>query len=265
MSENPVFFSERPSGHPQGLCIHGIVFSAPARWLVLDIETGDAPDDAIATAVENWKPPANIKDTTKIEARRAEAAQKRAKRAALLDASPILCVAVKSNHWAGVFSGIGGAEIKGCNVLASNSEADMLKALRVFLDRDTAPETVVVGHNIRAFDLAKLRNAYLRHRLKLPAILTPRILDGEQVAAVVDTALLFKAFSMEHRDDFCQSLDVVATSLGIPRPKGIISGADVPRLHKAGEHAAILTYCAVDTECTARAFLLMTGPAEDLK
>lgn len=46
---------------------------APAQWLVLDLETGHAPQAAIEAAIAAWKPPANIKDEAKIEARRQEA------------------------------------------------------------------------------------------------------------------------------------------------------------------------------------------------
>jgi hypothetical protein len=243
-----------------------LALTAPARWLVLDLETGDAPEEAIQDVIDAWKPPANLKNPEKIETRRREAFDKIPERAALLDASPILCVAIQTDRTAILFNGMDSREYKceGWRHNASGTERRMLEDLRVWLDTNTAPDTVLAGHNIRGFDLPKLRNAYLRHKLRLPAILAPRILDGDQTAAVVDTAALFKAYSMEHRDDFCPGLDTVAAGLGIPRPKGVISGADVPRLHRAGEFAAILTYCAVDAAATARAYLLMTGQADDL-
>ena len=43
-------------------------------FVVLDIETGDAPIECVETALQSWKPPANIRDPEKIEARRQEAA-----------------------------------------------------------------------------------------------------------------------------------------------------------------------------------------------
>jgi len=267
MSANPVFFSERPAGHPQGLGVHGFVIAPPARWLVLDIETGDADEGAVRATMEAWKGPSNWKPET-IERKRQEFAEKAMEKAALLDASPVLCVALTTDEPRRlIISGMGGDKpaVEGWAVDVREDERAMLVRLREVLDACATLGTVIVGHNICGFDMPKLRNAYLRHRLKLPAILAPRVLDGDQAAPVVDTSRLFKAYSMEHRDDFCPGLDTMAAGLGIPRPKEVISGADVPRLHRAGEFAAILTYCAVDTACTARAYLLMTGQADDLQ
>jgi hypothetical protein len=287
-----------------------IALQQPAAWLVFDLETGDAPEEAVTAALEAWKPgpaaktaeeinaeadhaattwtpPSNIKDPAKIEERRnsalekietdrvaalvkieerrAEATARIREKAALLDASPILCVALKTDRLNIVLNGMNSdpPAIEGCDVWPCQNERGLLLALRVLLDENTTPQTVIVGHNVRNFDLPKLRQAFIRHGLKLPEILKPRLRDEER-AEVVDTAFLFKSFSMEHRDDFCSSLDTVAATLGIPRPKGVISGADVPRLHRAGEYAAILTYCAVDCACTARAYQLMTSTAPDL-
>ncbi len=236
-----------------------------AAWLVLDIETGDAPAEAVAAALESWKAPSNVKDPEKIEARRQEAIAKFNGKAALLDASPILCVALQSDRCRLVLNGMdhSAPAIDGWPVVPCGNERDLLLVLRTWLDTNTGPDTVIVGHNIRNFDLPKLRGAYVRNALKLPAILKPRLRDEER-AEVVDTSSLFKAFSMEHRDDFCPSLDTVAASFGIPRPKTHMSGADVPRLAREGQTATLLTYCAIDTTTTARAYLLMTSAAPDL-
>lgn len=236
-----------------------------AVWLVLDIETGDAPAEAVAAALEAWKAPSNVKDVAKIEARKQEAAAKLADRAALLDASPILCVALQSDRARLVLNGMdhSAPSIDGWPVVPCGDERGLLLALRVWLDANTGPETVIVGHNVRSFDLPKLRHAYVRHGLKLPAILKPRLKDEDRTE-VVDTAALFKAFSMEHRDDFCPSLDVVAASFGIPRPKQHMSGADCPRLFREGQIATVLTYCCIDTTTTCRAYQLMISIAADL-
>lgn len=237
----------------------------PATWLSLDIETGDAPDLDVQAALEGWRPPANIKDPSKIAERRREAEQKITDRAALLDSSPILCVCARSNFGALAFNGMDDSrpEIQGWQVTGCGNEREMLCRLRVVLDEYATPETTIVGHNVRWFDLPKLRHAYIRHRLRLPEVLKPRFRDEER-AEVVDTMSLFKSFSMENRDSLFVSLDTVCTALGILRPKTIINGADVPRLHRQGKYLEILTYCAIDAEATTRAYLLMTGQAEDL-
>lgn len=230
-------------------------------WICIDIETGNADDDAVQKALAAWKPPTNIRDESKITERRREAETRIRERSALLDQSPLLCVALKTASTSILFNGMDASapEIPGFTVLPCGDERGMLLVLRDWLDQNTDSKTIVAGHNIRGFDLPKLRQAYIRHRLRLPAILRPR-----EDAVIVDTMSLFKAFSMEHRDEYMIALDIVAASLGVERPKQIISGKDVPVLFEAGKYAEVLTYCAVDAVATTRAFLLMTGEAADL-
>lgn len=238
---------------------------APAGFVVLDLETGAAPAEAIAAAIEAWKAPSNWKPET-VDAKRAEAAEKIIEKAALLDASPILCVAIQTDRIRIIMNGMDASapEIDGWPVMPCTDERGLLLALRAWLDVGTTADTVIVGHNIRGFDLPKLRHAYVRHSLRLPDLLKPRLRD-ENKAETVDTAALFKAFSMEHRDDFCTSLDTVAASFGIPRPKQHMSGADCPRLFREGHIATVLTYCAVDVATTSRAYQIMTSTAPDLE
>ena len=237
-----------------------------AEWIVLDLETGDAAMEAVARKMQDWRPPSNLKDPEKIAARRKEAAEKALEKAALLDESPILCVGMQTDSARFLLNGMDGSapEIDGWPVMPCTDERGLLVALRAVLDRIGTPETILVGHNVRAFDLPKLRHAYIRQGLRMPEILKPRLKDEER-AEVVDTSRLFKAFSMEHRDDFCPSLDDLAASFGLPRPKEHMSGADCPRLYREGEFQTVLTYCAVDVATTARAFALMTGNTPDLE
>jgi uncharacterized protein YprB with RNaseH-like and TPR domain len=144
--------------------------------------------------------------------------------------------------------------------IPGKDERAMLLNLRQWLDHSTAPETMLCGHNIRGFDKPKLRARYVHHRLKLPQILQP----GQQTETL-DTATLYKAFSIEHRQDFMVSLETVCQGLGIDLPKQVITGADVPNLHQKGEYQTILTYNCVDTIATERAYLLMTSNAHDME
>lgn len=235
-------------------------------YLVLDLETGDAPSEAVAAAIADWKAPANVKDPEKIEARRQEAIAKFNGKAALLDSSPIICIALQSDRARLVLNGMddSASTVDGWLTVPCGDERGLLLALRVWFDANTGPETVIVGHNIRNFDLPKLRHAYVRHSLKLPNVLRPKLSD-ETKNEIVDTASLFKAFSMQFRDDFCPSLDAVAASFNIPRPKQHMTGADCPRLYREGQVQTVLTYCAVDVATTARAYLLMTSAAPDLE
>ena len=231
-----------------------------ADWIVLDLETGNAPDAFVEKALEGWMPSANIKDPEKIEARPEEAAAKIREKSALLDASPVLCVAICTPECRMVFNGMDGAnhEVPGWVHAPCHTERDMLISLRAWLDAATCPDTVLAGHNIRGFDLPKLRHAYLRHRLRLPGILNPSYGDAPGVT-VIDTMHLFKSFSMEHRDDYGVSLSTVAESLGLTCHKEMLNGAAVPKLHAAGEFLPILQYCALDTLLTANVFQLLTG------
>jgi hypothetical protein len=63
---------------------------------------------------------------------------------------------------------------------------------------------------------------------------------------------------------FCPALETVAASFGNPRPKTYLTGADCPRLHREGQTATVLTYCAVDVATTARAYPLLIATAPDL-
>ena len=237
----------------------------PARYLVLDIETGNASDADIETVLRCWKPPSNLRDQTKIEERRQEAALKIRERSALLDSAPILCVGIQTDFARAVFNGIDDViyDVGGIDTTSCGNERDMLLELRKWLDINTSPDTILVGHNVRGFDLPKLRSAYMRNKLLLPNLLAPKMLNGEQT--IVDTAYLFKSFSVEHRDDFCPSLTSVCNGLNIPQPKVVISGAEVPKMHQEGRYVEILTYNMIDVLATARAYLLMSGNAEDLQ
>lgn len=233
----------------------------PARYVVLDCETGDAPAEAIDAALAGWKPPKNWKPET-VESKRTEQTEKIAAKAALLDASPLLCLALKTDRMAVVLNGMSEAphEVPGWLCLPCVDEKGLLMVLRTILDNTTGPDTTLVGHNILGFDLPKIRNAYLRHRLALPAILA----IGEDSQPAFDSMRHIRMFSMENADERFVPLDTVARALGIPQPKQVINGADCPRLYRDGEHAAILTYCCIDVATTERAYLLMTGQDTDL-
>lgn len=233
---------------------------APAQYAVIDIETGFAPQASIDAALEAWKPPKTWKEET-VAAKRAEMAEKAEEKSALLDAAPIICLALKTDRMAVILNGMDASshEIPGWLCLPCGDERGLLVALRTILDSSAAPDTVIAGHNILNFDLPKIRNAYLRNRLRLPMALQ------DQIQPVTDTMRQIRYFSMENADERYVSLDTVARVLGIPQPKQVITGADCPRLHKEGRIAEICVYCCVDVATTERAYLLMTGQAQDLE
>ena len=228
-----------------------------ARFLVMDLETGNPDQACIDAAIEAWKPPANVKDPEKIEARRIEARAKIAEKGALLDAAPVLCVAIKTDTSAIVFNGMGDPgplEIPGWGVLSFDTERAMLEALSLYMGTFTGPETTLVGHNIQSFDAPKLRSAFVRHRLPLPQCLKPI----EPYQPMWDTMRKFRFYSAEHSDALFVSLDTIATAFGIPRAKDVVSGAEVPKMHQEGRYAEILAYNAIDVEVTTEIYKAMT-------
>lgn len=240
-----------------------VQFLKPATFVALDIETGNAPAEAVENAVDNWKAPKNWKPET-VEAKRAEHAQAKREKAALLDASPILCIACRTDKQSVIFSAMGETNLQiSWTALECNSEEEMLIAFRSWANNNINVETVITGHNLTAFDLPKIRNAFIRHRLKLPLFLLPSLRD-EPKNEIIDTMKLAKAYTMEHRDDFAISLDTLAGILNIERPKQAMSGAEVPAAFERGDIAPILIYCCIDTETTAQAAQLMLGVAANL-
>lgn len=230
------------------------------EWVVIDMETTDPAEDSIQSAIAAYKPPSNIKDIDKIAEHKRTAAKKIRDKAALLDSSPIICVALKTDFCGIILNGMSldAISVENWAVIQCGSEKNLLIALKAFLDAVVAEDTVIVCHNAN-YDLPKARNGFLRHRLRLPDALA----DPDQ--PVFDTMKVIRRFSMELADERFVSLDTVARVLGIPQPKQVINGQDCPRLHKEGQYAAICTYCCIDVETTTRAYLLMSGQSSELQ
>jgi len=232
---------------------------AQISWLCIDIETGDASEDDITAAIAAWKPPGNVKKPETIEKYRAAAPAQIRDHAALLDASPILCIGAQTDTGSNLFTSFGKIDVSDCTIIDATTEKDMLIIFRAWLNGLTEEDTLILGHNVRGFDLPKIRHAYIRHRLRLPYILQP-----DNRVEIFDTMDRVKSFSMTLRGNPTPSLDLVCLSLGIDRPKQVISGDEVPRLAREGQYQAIGTYCAIDCAATARAFLLMSSAAMDM-
>jgi hypothetical protein len=163
-----------------------------------------------------------------------------------------------------IFSSMGVTNLQiNWEVSEHQNEREMLQAFKKWADSIVNVETIITGHNLTAFDLPKIRNAYIRHRLLVPLFLLPTLRD-EMKNEIIDTMKLAKAYTMEHRDTLMISLDTLANILNIERPKQAMSGAEVPAAHERGEFAPILIYCAIDTETTAQAAQLMLGIANNL-
>lgn len=237
----------------------------PARYLSADIETANCDakllDEIVAREMDGWEPPANYKDPTKIAERKKEAEQKIREKSALLDCSPIACVALRTETESVVFNGVDGKKysVNHSVVLSCGEERAMLLKMRDWLDSRTNAGTIVIGFNILGFDLPRLRVAYARNKLRLPAILTPRILEDERQPVVDVMKMYLNWFTADAHGRPMISLGDVIERLGLPAYKNRIDGSMIPTLIAEGRVAEVLEYCALDTSATLTAWLRMTS------
>lgn len=239
--------------------------------IALDIETMNIPEpqltELVAAEMAEWEPPANLKDEAKIEARRAEAAAKIRQRSALRDASPIGMVCVCTVSTTLVFVGIpcNPIQIPGASVAVLESEHAMLLALRTWMDSQPADQSILVGFNLLAFDLPRLRHAYTRQRLRLPEMLRPPASD-EQPQPAADVMRMYASwFSADkHRQPFV-ALGEVTKRLGLPQHKTSIDGAQVPEMLAQGKVREVTEYSLCDTIASLAAYLLLSGQSQELR
>lgn len=246
--------------------VHGHTSLIRARLVCLDIETGHADRKVIETEIQRWTPPSNMKDEAKIAEKRAAAEKTISEKSALLDASPVACISVRTDKVGVVFNGMDkkSYSVNHSQVISGGSEKKMLIDFREWLDTVTDDKTVLIGFNIFSFDLPRLRAAFLRHRLKLPKVLTPRVLDDEKQPIIDIMRMFLKGFTADCAGDFCISLKEVEHRLGLPEYKDKISGAEIPDLIVKGEIKKVLTYCAVDTMSTLQAYMLMSSSSPEM-
>jgi len=226
----------------------------PPAYLVLDIETtaGD-PTEAEAWVRRAWSPSKNWKPAT-IGERYLEAVARKEERLALLDTAPIISVAMKTPadclvlHWLDC----GRANFAAARLVRLPSEREMLAAVAALLAACDA-ETILVGHNIRHFDLPKLRQAMLRRGVPLPPALAWR----DQ--PTYDTMREWSRFTLDDRQyiPLCELLECC----GLDDHKQLADGAIVPEMHAAGRHEEILAYAAADVLAEEAVYLRMIGAA----
>ena len=254
----------------------------PDNYLVIDIETGYAPDDVVSEMIRQWEPPTNIKDPEKLQARLDAYAEEAKGKSALTDSAPIISIAINGQvglnkaayalHSMGATLPMPALDAMGVQVVGFDTEAAMLGALTAILDTITNPETVLVGHNLVSFDLAKLRNRMVRSKAALPAALRPAQEDSQPV---YDTMRHAKWFSIEAGNSPFFSFKKLEAALGLTNAghKNIMSGAEVPAKHAEAMAAKaagniqqyhdlatlIVAYNWQDVIQEEKAFRMMTG------
>jgi hypothetical protein len=253
---------DAPAVAMQGAPVVGV------RHLCIDIETCDAPAEAIELAARFYKAPSNMKDPEKIKAREAEAMAKLKEKSALLDGAPIGVVGAVTEVGAVLFHCIKSKKkidaIKNipAEIHGFKDERGMLGGFREWTDPRSLPNTVLIGHNIRNFDLPKLRGAFIRNRLVLPKVLRPEAKD--EGVTVHDTMRTFLyGFTTELAGDHYVSQEEMIARLGMPGHKHRLSGAEIPRMIAEGKAEEVLAYNYLDLAEAYSAFLAMTGQYKD--
>lgn len=239
-----------------------------ARHLCTDIETGNASEKAIDMAADLYKPPSNMKDEKKIAEKEAEALVKIREKSALLDLAPIYVVGMMTETEAVLFHHIQSkkkvASLKNipAAVYGFKDERTMLGAVREWVDPRFTPNQVIVGHNIKEFDLPKLRGGFVRNRLVLPKVLHPAARDGG--VTVFDTMKEFLYnFTAELAGDRYVSQEEMVARLGIPGHKHRLKGSEIPGMIANGKAEEVLAYNYLDFAEAYAAFLAMTGQYKD--
>ena len=236
------------------------------KHFCFDIETGNAASSDINTKAQEAKMPAKAKTAQEQQAAKIEAYQKAVEKAALLDRAPImvLCAATDAGNvvWSCIPSKCPVKTMPGLAAEIRNfkTEKEMLVDLRDWLAERTSELTEIIGFNSRGFDLPKMRNAYIRHKLQLPALFVPGVNPHYDVMREY-----LRNYTTEFNGQLFVKLKTVQNRLGLPEYKEVISGADAPKLAAEGQDKLVIPYCYMDTMTTYLAYKFMTGQLEDIQ
>lgn len=228
----------------------------PYSHFCLDIETANGePTDIERWARLEWSPDPRWKPET-IGARYLDAIAKKKEKLALLDTAPIICVSIKTEMDLRCLHCMRAqpATAMGAGVVEGHAgERDMLLALRFVLETRCNDETLLIGHNIRRFDLPRLRSAFIRNGLRLPPHLaTP---DQPVFDSMVEYARHFRG---SDEGIFISAADLM-DNFRITHHKGTVEGSQVPALFAAGNFDEIAAYALLDAAKEYEIFLRMTG------
>jgi hypothetical protein len=218
----------------------------------IDIETISCdPVEAEEWARVHWSPAANWKPET-IGQRYLDAIAKKKERLALLDKAPILsvCIGTESEirlfHWCDCSTpNIGTAAIE-----RHPDEGAMLNAVRDWLSRCDS-DTILNGHNIKGFDLRKLRNRMMGNGIRPPDCFLER---GQRV---FDSMLEWSRYTLN--DSQFVALSEILDTLHIPNHKASCNGGMVQELYEAKRFDELLTYAVLDVVAEYAVFCRLAG------
>lgn len=224
-----------------------------SQFLILDIETTDAPMASVLLEQALAKPHAGTKDADKKAAQVAAKQSKLQESAALIDGAPIVIVGLLVDGMPFQFyASESPVNLPGVTVIPCKSEEGLLWAVKFFLESFDGV-TTFVGHNIeksysgRGFDLPHLRFRYAFHGIQGPGSMDPFH------TRTVDLMELYFRSSTTKKDVFV-SLEEIVLRLGITDKPFPLTGKDVPALWPAGEVEACLLKNLYDLHLTAQVF-----------
>jgi hypothetical protein len=223
------------------------------NYLVLDIETTDAPAASVAFEQEFARPHAGTKDEDKKAAQVAAKQAKLQESAALLDSSPVCIVGgIVGGITFQIFSAPAvGFDIPGVTLFPMPDERGVLLCFAYLLE--SLPGVTFVGHNVEkryngtGFDLPHLRFRYAFHGVALPIAMDPLHTRS------VDLMELYFRSSTTKKDVFV-SLEEMAARLELTDKPFPLAGKDVPRLWQAGDVEACLLKNLYDLRLTQAVF-----------
>ncbi len=125
---------------------------------------------------------------------------------------------------------------------------------------DKRGEPVLVGHNIREFDIPFIARRMILHGMSLPGCL--KLQDKKPWEILHQDTLHLWRFG----DRAFVKLTLLCELFGVPTPKDDISGADVTRVFwEEKDMNRIARYCEKDVLATARVYFHLQGMHEEAK
>ena len=139
---------------------------------------------------------------------------------------------------------------------AGDDEQEILKGFTELCNKHfSGDEHFLCGHNGKEFDFPYIARRCIINGLPLPH---PLNIAGKKPWEVkhLDTMELWKFGDFKNYT----SLELLSSVLGIPTPKGDISGSDVARVYyEEGDLDRIVQYCHRDVIATAQVYLRLQG------
>lgn len=247
------------------------VKAGPAPWIVMDVETQEGrPEEIKPMLIENWWPNENNKPDTNLRKLTELIAEKETK-LALLDASPPGLVQIRTPTETLLLHPLfaePAREFKGVPLIGFGTVRELLVFLRDWLDEHCDEGTLIVGWNIKGFDLKKIRSWYLREGLNLPKVL--RV--GQPVFDMMKEYLrhFYKDAKDDPKDEGAKGgvmlrLSVALRQLNIPSRKDQVNGSMVGAMIREKRFEDLFAYGLDDVNEETELFLTLTGKSERLQ